>query len=98
MPRVDVHVSVESLERLDSLAREAGLSRSAMVRALIDHGSPAPVPADLNEALQLLSGKARDGSVMATVALVRALLDRERRVSPTQRRRDELAARRARVR
>ncbi len=96
MPRIDVHISDEALERLDAIAGEQGSSRSAAVRALIETGSPASAPADLQEALSLLSASAREGSVAARVALARLLADRDRNTSPARRRLDELAERRRR--
>ena len=96
MANVSVRIPAEVLERLDCIAHERGSSRSAVVRALIETGPPTSAPADLQEAMALLSTSAREGSVAARVALVRALLERERHVSPARRRLDELAARRQR--
>ena len=63
--------------RLDRLARERGLSRSELVRALLAEASGAPAAAPgrptRQEALELLAAKARSGSVTAAVALERAL-------------------------
>ena len=63
--------------RLDRLARERGLSRSELLRALLAEASGAPAaapePPTRSEALELLAAKARSGNVAAVVALERAL-------------------------
>jgi hypothetical protein len=61
--------------RLDRLAAARGLSRSELVRRLLAEadGAPATVAPSRSEALQLLAEKARSGSVVAMVALERAL-------------------------
>jgi hypothetical protein len=63
--------------RLDRLSRARGLTRSELVRSLLAEadGAPAapPGPPSRLEALELLTAKARGGSVVAMMALERAL-------------------------
>lgn len=92
--RLSVRVPVSALERLDGLASERGLSRSGALRALLEGAGPAPVAADGEEALVLLSESARAGSVPARIALVRLLSKPAAAVDPVQAEIDELARRR----
>lgn len=86
MAYLSVRVSEGSLRRLDALAEAQGLSRSRLVRRMVDAAiEGAPMPAadlpDEDELVQLLAEKARAGSVSA----IRALLDREKQLDPRER-------------
>jgi Ribbon-helix-helix protein, copG family len=75
---VSVRLSEIERARLDRLSRARGLTRSELVRALLAEadgadGAPATAPPSRSEALRLLADKARGGSVVATIALERAL-------------------------
>ena len=86
MAYLSVRLAEGSLRRLDALAEAQGLSRSRLVRRMVDaaiEGAPMPevtLP-DEDELLQLLAEKARAGSVSA----IRALIDRERESDPRER-------------
>jgi hypothetical protein len=91
--RISVRIPTSALARLDRLAADRGVSRSAALRVLLEGDASTRRPADRDEAMTLLSESARDGSIPARVALVRAL-GVDTTTDPLQRRRDELAARR----
>jgi hypothetical protein len=97
MPRITVRISDEALKRLDGFADGRGLTRSDALRALLEGEVPQSAPADREEALTLLSDSARGGSVPARIALARLTAGAAPR-GYVERRRDELAAARARRR
>jgi hypothetical protein len=75
--QVNMRLAELDRARLDRLARARGLSRSELVRALLADADSAPTtssaPPSRLEAIELLAEKARGGSVVAMVALERAL-------------------------
>jgi predicted transcriptional regulator len=95
MARVTVRISDEALKRLDGFADGRGLNRSDALRALLEGEIPQSAPADREEALTLLSESARGGSVFARIALARLTVGAAE-PGYVERRRDELAAARAR--
>jgi hypothetical protein len=75
--QVNVRLSELDRARLDRLAADRRLTRSDLVRALLADADGAPAKPLAHptrvEALDLLAAKARSGSVVAMVALERAL-------------------------
>jgi Ribbon-helix-helix protein, copG family len=75
--QVNMRLAELDRARLDRLARARGLSRSELVRALLADADGAPTPSSALpsrlEAIEMLAEKARGGSVVAMVALERAL-------------------------
>jgi len=71
MPVLTARLSAEELRRLDELAAHRGTSRSATVRHLLDDAAlERPGRMSLDEALDLLDAKARDGDFRAIVAVI----------------------------
>lgn len=64
----------DELARLDEL-RPPGTSRPAFIRSLLREPPRGDDVATRSEALQILTGLARDGRVAAAIALERALRD-----------------------
>jgi len=71
-----VRLSDEELARLDEI-RPPGLSRPAFVRSLLREPPAGDEVATRSEALQILTGLAREGRVSAAIALERALRESE---------------------
>jgi hypothetical protein len=73
---VKVRMTPAEIERLDALAAERGVTRSRLLRSVLEseHKPTAPLP-ELSRgwALERLQAAAADGSVTAMVALERAL-------------------------
>jgi predicted transcriptional regulator len=83
---VAVRLPAHTVERLDLLADEQGLSRSRLVRALIEQALEDAPAIDVqepseDELLELLATRAREGNVSA----IRSLLERCERADPRQR-------------
>jgi predicted transcriptional regulator len=84
--RLSVRVSEYTLARLDVLAAERGLSRSRLVRALVERALEDAPAIDVqepseDELLALLAERARQGNVAA----IRSLLARSERADPRER-------------
>jgi hypothetical protein len=84
MPRLSFRVPTSTLERLDALAAELGITRTATVRRLIDLGlaDRAPAPAKLpteDELLAVLGERARAGNTSAARSLLVRLEGRDQR-------------------
>lgn len=75
MRRVQITIGEQDLAKLDEMAAERGLSRSAAIRALLSGEVPSAAAADHTEAVLMLSESARAGSVQARIHLERALRD-----------------------
>ncbi len=87
MARFTVRLPERTLDRLDALARERGLTRAGLVRRLVDRAVEGKaIPEDVaqpteDELLALLAEKARSGNVAA----IRTLLAREEQADPRAR-------------
>ena len=86
MPALSVRASERLLGRLDAAAAEHGITRTRMVRqmleaALRDRPTLAPEPPGAEELLALLSEAARRGNVGA----IKTLLLREQTADPAER-------------
>jgi hypothetical protein len=98
MDRLSVRLSDRTLYRLDGLAAERGVTRTQVVRQLLEAGlrDRPPPPSDQlseEELLELLAEKAR----MGNVAAIRTLLVREEQRDPRKQALalfEEMAARR----
>jgi len=57
MHRTNLYLTEEQEKALDARARSAGLSRSALVRSMIDRelARPLPIEGEVEEALRLLA-------------------------------------------
>jgi hypothetical protein len=83
MDRLSVRLSHRTLYRLDGLAAERGVTRTQVVRQLLEVGlrdrppPPSDVPSE-EELVELLSERARLGNVAA----IRTLLAREAQKDP----------------
>lgn len=67
MHRTTLYLTAEQEEKLDARARAAGMSRSALVRAIIDQELSRPQGIDAD--LELLFGQLADGYERATSGL-----------------------------
>ena len=86
MERLSVRLPGRTLAQLDTLAAERGITRTRVVRQLLDAGligRPAPPSETPSEAelVALLSERARAGNVSA----IRSLLAREHVMDPRER-------------
>jgi antitoxin component of RelBE/YafQ-DinJ toxin-antitoxin module len=84
MPRLSFRLPESTLARLDALAAELGITRTAAVRRLIDAGlsdrplPPAPLPTE-DELLTVLGERARAGNTSAARSLLVRLEGRDQR-------------------
>jgi len=86
MPMLSVRLPMRTIEQLDSLAAERGITRTRVVRQLLDAGlvgrpAPSSEPPTEAELVALLSERARAGNVSA----IRSLLTREHLTDPRER-------------
>ena len=86
MPMLSVRLPRRTIRQLDTLAAERGITRTRVVRQLLDAGligRPAPPSATPSEAelVALLGERARAGNVSA----IRSLLAREHVMDPHER-------------
>src|SRR5215207_1250203 len=86
MPMLSVRLPRSTIEALDDLAQERGITRTRVVRQLLDaglRGRPAVngEPPSEEELVALLSERARAGNVSA----IRSLLAREHMLDPRER-------------
>jgi hypothetical protein len=83
-PRLSFRVPISTLERLDALATELGITRTALVRRMVDAGlsgvplAPAKLPTE-DELLGVLAERARAGNTSATRSLLIRLEARDKR-------------------
>jgi hypothetical protein len=84
MPRLSFRLPEVTLERLDALAADLGISRTALVRRMIDVGlsdrplPPAKLPTE-DELLAVLGERARAGNTSAARSLLVRLEGRDQR-------------------
>jgi hypothetical protein len=86
MPMLSVRLPTRTIEQLDALAAERGVTRTRVVRQLLDAGligrlAPSSEPPSEAELVTLLSERARAGNVSA----IRSLLVREHVADPRER-------------
>jgi hypothetical protein len=86
MPMLSVRLPVRTIAQLDAFAEERGVTRTRVVRQLLDAGlkdRPGVVsePPTEEELVALLSERARAGNVSA----IRSLLSREHMLDPRER-------------
>lgn len=86
MPMLSVRLPARTIEQLDALAAERGITRTRVVRQLLDAGlrdrpAPSSEPPTEEELVALLTERARAGNVSA----IRSLLTREHLQDPRDR-------------
>jgi hypothetical protein len=86
MPMLSVRLPMRTIEQLDALAAERGITRTRVVRQLLGAGligrpAPSTEPPTEPELVALLSERARAGNVSA----IRSLLTREHLTDPRER-------------
>ena len=86
LPMVSFRVPERTIARLDAMAEERGVTRTRVIRQLIDAGledraGPPGQPPTEHELVALLSERARAGNVSA----IRSLLAREHLTDPRER-------------